>query len=85
MARKFKTPTGAQRRRLTRLRAARGAAMDAVYAGTTALPFNDCYLRSPAHVRRAYDAACAAVDAFERELAAEGRGWVDGRGHFNPY
>jgi hypothetical protein len=87
MAHKFRGPTKVQWARLARLEAIREAASEAVFAA--AIPrmdvsFNDCRKLDPA-ASAAFDEAAAAVRAYERKLAADGRGYLSPHGYFTAY
>ena len=86
MARMFKTPTKAQLTKMAKLQAVVSKAMDAIYEGNGGnVPFWTCHARASAKLQRDYEKAKDNVAILEQHLIAEGRGWLDGGGHFIAY
>ena len=71
-----RTMTKAHKAKLHELRMTVFACRDAVYRAfpdRTDVPYRDCYAASPLAVREAMDRANEALEAFERDMVAEGR------------
>lgn len=74
--------TKAQAAKLTRLENRRNAAVDAVYRSveSSAVPFSECFKAATPKVRDAFKAADSALDKFNAQMVAEGRGYRNGFG-----
>jgi len=84
--RKFKAMTKAQANKMKRLTRERDRTMDAIYEGNGGnVPFWTFHALAGNQIKRDYELACNSIAIFERHLAAEGRGWVDGEGKFHAY
>ena len=75
--RRFKTLTKLQSAQQAKLRKAIDVAVAAIYAGEMHTPFNQMYLVASDSHREAYAKAVSALQAFECEMVAEGRGYFD--------
>jgi hypothetical protein len=86
MSRRFKTLTKAHVAKLENLVSARDKAMDEIYFGRGGnMSFWDCYDRANNKLQRWYRTAAESVIIFERQMIAEGRGYMDKTGHFQPH
>lgn len=82
----MKRMTKATTAKLEMLRNQRNAAMNLIYgfAPDRNTRFSDCRKLATSDANALYESACDAVSAYERQLADDGRGWIE-NGYFKEY